>query len=356
MKNPFLADGALGINASINKIVIEKLPFQIDEELAGKTAMDIFSTRQLVEEIKRNADSLCICMEMTEEKDLPRFLADCFHSEKKSISDTAEGIARKFGRRLALILMTIKKGEEENRKMRKDWTDAHWDYWAGIQTIILSGGLASGEIGRKLKYYYEETLREFHQDGYQIILGKDSAHAALYGCASHLLEENADGFVVLDYGQSFVKRSFLTRKNGKVEKITVFEKMRSEHVDWIVEDPALEILEAENLSEYMLNVLINTVKHVESHQKRVGNQFILSIANYVRNGTFAYRGGYGKLSLYKKNYGEYFEAELGKRLGRQVHVFFLHDGTAMAEGYPGYPDSVCVSLGTAFGVGFPKTE
>ena len=44
---------------------------------------------------------------------------------------------------------------------------------------------------------------------------------------------------------------------------------------------------------------------------------------------------------------------LYKKLGIEYKITMVHDGTAMAAAFSEYPKSVCISLGTAFGVGFP---
>ena len=59
--NPFLKEGVLSTNASINKLIIAKMPeCTVTQPLAGKSAQEIFSTDLLIQEIKNNAKQLQI--------------------------------------------------------------------------------------------------------------------------------------------------------------------------------------------------------------------------------------------------------------------------------------------------------
>lgn len=49
MNNPFIEDGFLSLNVSINKLFIDKMPTdKVQENLSGKTALDIFSTKLFI--------------------------------------------------------------------------------------------------------------------------------------------------------------------------------------------------------------------------------------------------------------------------------------------------------------------
>ena len=42
-----------------------------------------------------------------------------------------------------------------------------------------------------------------------------------------------------------------------------------------------------------------------------------------------------------------------KVLEKSFKIILVHDDTDMAAAFSNYPNSVCISLGTAFGLGFP---
>ena len=50
---------------------------------------------------------------------------------------------------------------------------------------------------------------------------------------------------------------------------------------------------------------------------------------------------------------KFLSDELFNRFNMKFKVTLIHDGTAMAAAFSDYPDSICISLGTVFGVGFP---
>ena len=66
------------------------------------------------------------------------------------------------------------------------------------------------------------------------------------------------------------------------------------------------------------------------------------------------RGGYAKLCTLSHNYAGYLAAALEKRLHRGIIIKLVHDGTAAALYYKGAKNSVCITAGTALGVGFPE--
>lgn len=357
MDNPFVKDGFLSENASINKVYIEKVPTdKVKQDLQGKTAADIFSTKLFIEEIKKNGRALKLDINSIEEKRLPQYLDECLESSDASVEETANAIVRLFGERLAVILLTLKKGEKENRLKRKDWSDSSWDYWRSLKNVILVGGLSNSKTGEKLKYYVEKVFREAKEEGYNIILTEDSSNAGIRGCCTYIDGEDDKLYLILDCGQSFIKRSLVRLEGNKVKNIIKLEKVLSKHVEWNFEAAEKEKCEAAELHNYILNVITAAIESAEAGAENIGGHIVISIANYVKNGLLANRGGYGKLRLLSDNYEVYLSDALYKKINKSFRITLVHDGTAMAAAFSDYPDSVCISLGTAFGVGFPINE
>lgn len=353
--NPFLKEGLLTRNASVNKLIIAEMPVcSVTQKLTGKSAQDIFSTDLFIREIKASAARLHLDISTLQEKSLPLHLEDCLKSSDTGISAAAGDILKLFGERLAVILLCLKEGTAPNRLARRDWTDEHWHYWNSLERVILVGGLSSPPLGEQLKYYIEEVFALSGKQPYEIILGKDSTYAGLKGCAAFL--KNSDGpqvHLIFDYGQSFIKRSYVIIEKGQLKDIAVLEKTLSRHAAWDVADPVLEQKEALLLNEYFLDTITRTIDEVEAKGLTIHPHIILSIANYVKDGAIVNRGGYGKLRLIAPNYSAYLSAAIRDRCGKDFYFTLVHDGTAMAAGYSGYTQAVCLSLGTAFGVGFP---
>ncbi len=328
----------------------------VTQNLSGKSAQDIFSTDLLIKEIKSSAEKLQIDISTLEEKSLPLYLETCLESESPTVSSEAHRILKLFGERLAVILLCLKEGSAENRKVRGDWTDEHWNYWSSLQQIILVGGLASPPLGEQLKHYMEEVFASSNKVPYRIVLGRDSTYAGLRGCAAYL--EKSPQFqvnLIFDYGQSFIKRCYVTMENEQIKDIIVLEKTLSQHVEWDIKDPSIEEKEAVLLNNHFLETIAKTIREVEALGLTIHPHIILSIANYVKDGVIANRGGYGKLRLIASNYADYLSGYLKEAYNKDYYFTMVHDGTAMAAGYSNHPMSVCLSLGTAFGVGYPNS-
>lgn len=341
----------------------------VTQPLTGKSAQDIFSTDLFIREIKGSADKLQIDVSSLEEKSLPLYLENSLESNVPSVRATAHDILKLFGERLAVILLCLKEGAAKNRKARPDWSDEEWDYWHSLKQIILVGGLASPPLGEHLKYYVERVFKTSGKSPYTIILGKDSTYAGLRGCTTYLKDTSIDTSInnpgntpasqscvnlIFDYGQSFIKRSYAVMEGSEVIDIIILGKTLSRHVDWDIKDSSLEEQEALALNQYFLDTIERTVEEVEARGLSIHPHVILSIANYVKDGEIANRGGYGKLRLIAANYAEYLSSYFKDRFGKNFYFTLIHDGTAMAAGYADYKKSVCISLGTAFGVGFPE--
>lgn len=380
--NPFLAGGTLGTNASINKLIIAEMPAcTVTQPLAGKSAQDIFSTDLFIQEIKNASDQLQIHVDSLEEKSLPLHLENSLESDDPLVRAAAHDILKLFGERLAVILLCLKEGSPANRRARADWGEAEWDYWNSLKRIILVGGLASPPLGEQLKYYVEQVFASSGKSPYDIVLGRDSTYAGLRGCTTYLQNNPSDGMpfddtasdgmpfddaqavssqapirwanLIFDYGQSFIKRSYAVMDGRKVQDIIILGKTLSRHVAWDVKDPLVEKAEAQALNRYFLDTITRTIQEVEARGLRIRPHIVLSIANYVKDGRIANRGGYGKLRLIAPDYAQYLSDCMKERFDRDYHFTLIHDGTAMAAGYADYKESVCISLGTAFGVGFP---
>lgn len=339
----------------------------VTQPLTDKNAQDIFSTDLLIQEIKHSADKLQINVSALEEKSLPLYLESCLESDDSHVRAAAHDIMKLFGERLAVILLCLKEGSPENRKARPDWTEEEWNYWNSLEHIILVGGLASPPLGEQLKYYVERVFKASGKNPYTIILGRDSTYAGLRGCTTYLKDmpekegqnipeaaSSSQVNLIFDYGQSFIKRSYAVMEGQTVKDIIILGKTLSKHVEWDIKDPELEEKEAHALNRYFLETIARTIHEVEDRGLFIRPHIVLSIANYVKNGEIANRGGYGKLRLIAPNYAKYLSVCLKERFGRKYHFTLLHDGTAMAAGYADYRQSVCISLGTAFGVGFPE--
>ncbi|MDO5123242.1 MAG: hypothetical protein Q4D44_01080 [Eubacteriales bacterium] len=359
MNNPFFSYSEtekteyLSRVCSVNSLVLAKLTVKgIDDEVEGKRAMDIFSAKIISEDILRNAERMKIDTSGYSFRDLPKFVADNMMSDDIVARRLSESIAMKYGNRLGLILLTLRQGDKVNQEARGDWTQAHWEYWRNLKNVILTGGLASGILGKKFKEQIQYVFDLAGEHEYNVTVYENSSHIGAIGC-SKLVREANKNFAVLDMGQTNIKRLVLTKRSGELSNVKELTTEPSINMELDFSNSQENYSRALELHRYILNVLVDTCKDIPLGDGETG-EVIISIANYVVGGTLnTYRGGYAKLSLLGHNYASLLSDELSSRLHRPYRVRLVHDGTAIALNFAGSDDTVCLSLGTAFGVGFP---
>lgn len=359
MNNPFLSYSEeyqseyLTSVCSINRVVVAKVPVRgIDDSIEGKSAMDFFSTPVIVKEIKEQAKKYKIDISQYSDIDLPKFLDVGIVSRDPKTKHVSNEIAVKFGNRLGLLLLTLKTALDENKSVRNDWTDEHWHYWQNIKTVILVGGLASGMLGRKFKECIQYVFDAAGVKPYNIILFEKGSHVGTMGCATLIQEENSCN-VVLDFGQTNIKRSIVCKKDGEIADIKNLPSMPSVNMGNDIEDDNEKFQKALSLHKYLINIVTDTYKEAQDIYD-VSDEIIISIANYnVGSKLNDKRGGYAKLCTLSQDYGSLLAYELSGSLHKKVKIRLVHDGTAVALYFKGYESSVCMTLGTAFGVGFP---
>lgn len=365
VRNPFLNRSEeknkseyLTSACSINRVKIAKLPvYGVDDSIEGLTVKEFFSTKLVIEAVRANAADLQIDVEKYSSSSLPLVLEERLKSENKAVAAKARKIIERFGNRLGLLFLTLKLGDVENRAARADWTNEHWDYWAQLSDIILVGGLASGDFGKILKQRVEYVFRLKGVKPYNIILYTNSSDIGILGCATQITEANGVN-VVLDFGQTNIKRSYVTKNNNEVVEIKTLEPYPSKYMEWEIDDEGEKLRIAKKLHKYLIKAVVDTYKEAEKSTRCEPNrEIVISIASYTIDGRLnADRSGYAKLTVLGDNYAENLWWELSGELRRDMVIKLIHDGTAIALNFSGKKNTVCLSLGSYFGVGFPETK
>ncbi len=357
MKNPFIKISPGGgqytdSSCSINRVPIARLPlYGVEDSVEGKTVAQIFSTAVITEDIKQNAASLDIDLsKFTERSLIFEFVRKIGEGNEAAIK-----MMKKYGRRLGLIFLTLKTALPENRAARRDWNGECWEYWQSIKRIILVGGLTSGIMGVILK---AEALSVFEKAGvepYDFVLYDNASFVGIMGGASQLKADDGT-FFVFDFGQTNLKRSVVRKHGGEIIEAKMLESFPSKFMQTMKSTDSRAFEEARKLDLYLKRCIFETIDYV-GHNEKIGDEIIISIANYVCDGCLnGERGGYAKLKSLCDNYGEYLEHELLGILRRKVKVRLIHDSTAAALYFSDYDDSVCITVGTAFGIGFPEIQ
>lgn len=357
MKNPFFSylkeekTEYLTPVCSLNRAVMKKLPlYGVADEVEGKLFKEIFSTQLVIDEIKATAEHYHIDISEYEDYKLPQLLDRALVSNDIKYSQMAQRISNKFGDRLGLILLALRKGEEPNRNARPEWSDEHWKYWSELNTVIFVGGLASSMLGRKFKERIQHIFDMAGEKPYNIMLFDNGTYVGVMGCAIKLMKDNTTA-LVFDFGHTNLKRSVVTKGISEIREFTPLESVKSKYVNRLSKnDDAWE--EALKLHKYLVKTIVDTYRSAVDHCA-ISDTIIISIANYNAGGALnPLHGGYAKLSELSNDYAKLLTEDLSSMLHKRVKVRLVHDGTANALYFSEIENSVCVSLGTAFGVGF----
>lgn len=353
LNNPFLENSRPTDNTSLNRLRVIDIPnIQLDPEVKGKRGLRLMSADNLIETIKKESRYLDLDLKNIPDVKLPIYLNKALESDNLKVRLTAENIARRLGRNLAFILLTLKRGDRVNKDARPDWEDEHWDYWRQVENIVFVGGLCSGSLGQRLKYYIDKLFEEAETLKYKIKFAKNPSLIPMIGAARHA-PEKCSRLLVFDFGQTLIKRGLANFENDKLKDIIQLSSLESKHVEEIeFRNENEEKEEAKRLKKYIIRTISESWKEVESEYSKPCSTISVSIANDLIEDQF-FGGGYGKLRLLEDNLQQEIAEEVSNRIGRTIEISFIHDGTAAADAYAETDHSVLLSFGTAIGVGFP---
>lgn len=358
--NPFFAVSEfdqteyLTPRVSLNRAMMAKCPVSgIEDGLEGRYFSAIFSPGQIVDEMRRVSRYYGVDYSHLPDFVLPKELDRALKSEDVRYRQMGERIAQKFGNRLGLLLLTLKTGLKENRAVREDWDVACWDCWRDLETVIFTGGLASARLGRRIKEQVQYVFDYAGVKPYNIILFDNGAYLGVMGVGQRMIDDDAAS-LVFDMGQTYIKRAVLKKSGGIISGINTFDSLPSRYMQIRFDDDGDKLAVAYDLHNYLINIISSTYKEA-SESTELGSRILISIANYTYSGILNQtRGGYAKLSALNRNYAALLEEQLSGELRKPVEVRLVHDATATALYFSDIPDSVCITLGTGFGVGFPE--
>jgi hypothetical protein len=121
--------------------------------------------------------------------------------------------------------------------------------------------------------------------------------------------------------------------------------------------PALGALEPAAHARAIAELLADAwATHAATHA--LAPVIVCAIACYTSAGAPLPRQGsaYAALGAVSPNLSRWLAAEVSGRLGREVEIRLVHDGTAAARTYAGTPGTAVITLGTALGVGFAGAD
>ena len=363
MSNPFIAtseyDGSeyVTFRCSLNRARLAKLPlYGVEDEIEGLCFSEIFSTPLIVEEIRRLSRSYRIDLSDIPDARLPMILNEALVSDDVRYHQLAERVIRRFGNRLGLLFLALRRGEEANRLARPDWDDSCWDYWKNVGTLILTGGLASSMLGRRFKEQVHNIFDRAGEKPYHIRLYENGAYLGVMGIAQRLMRGNSAA-LVFDLGHTNFKRALVRLEGGVIAGFSPFDSLPSRWMQSRFDSEEERRDAAVRLHQYVVNTIVSTYREA-SLVTPVSDHILISIANYTYSGRLnPVRGGFAKLcTLGTDNYASVLEEVLSGELRRDIRVTLVHDATATALYFGDVQNAVCLTLGTAFGVSFPEIK
>lgn len=360
MKNPFLSVSDidkteyLSARCSLNRAILAKLPlYGIEDGIEGMTFKDIFSTPTIIGEIRRAAKRFNIDLSHMPDGDLPKILSEGLVSNDARLRQMAERVTKKFGCRLGLLFLTLKTALPENRAARDDWDDSCWQYWQELNTVVLTGGLASSMLGRRFKEYIHSVFDLAGVKPYDIRLFENGRYLGVMGLAQRMMEDDTSA-LVLDMGHTGTKRALVRKGTGEIAGFTPMDSLPSLYMQSRFDSEDDKRRMAFALHKYMVNIIASSYREL-SQSEGLSDTILISIANYTHNGILnSVRGGYAKLCCVGADYAHVLEDDLSGELHRDIKVRLVHDSTASALYFSDLDNAVCITLGTGFGIGFPE--
>lgn len=308
--------------ASFNRVKVVDVP-GFPEDLVGSSAYHLLRKSALIELVLEADPALRADSDPIVAFDRKHFCSG---------APTTEGsaIANEIGTRLAAVLHTLRTGSRMSREARPEWNDSHWDFWAGVEHIVLGGGMVSGRLGQAIVDMANRALTGL----LSIRIPTDPQHLPLLGAALTQPEESGCR-IVLDCGQSVIKRGIASYDRGKLAGLRTL---------------AGHTAPKGGDGRGVLSGIVAAFEDARMHcDDRISGNSVICVASYVD------ADGQPQPDEY---IGTLFE--LGESVPRVLadalslaSVRLLHDGTSAAIPFAGEDRTAVVVMGTALGWGVP---
>jgi len=332
--NPFKQNGQMLPIASINSVFI-------DDDLAS----DLFRPELIVNEIIKDRDILGFSSGISNHLLLQQF-DKALNSEVPIINAKANEIGVYFGRKLASLVITLRKPSQKSLLNRQLWTKKHWDFWKNINTIYFVGGLTSTTLTQIFFKQIVNELSRHNINDLEILFLDKSINLGTKGLSTLT---NDGEFLLFDFGQTNIKRRFIVKKDSIIVSDNILLPIKSTYLKY----KNKSIIEVKSLAKKLDSFIINTIIDTVSDVNYKGSHIFVAIANYVIDGQiYLSRGGYGKLAYINGNYEEHLSNNISFLIGKEIIVKLYHDTTAMALSFKDKKATAIISLGTAFGIAF----
>jgi hypothetical protein len=341
--------------ASLNRVRIVELPgVAAEPEVLGRTAYELLSAEALAEIVRQHADALgLVGVSAAEPADLlPRF-DRCFADDEMTVRATAEAIARRCGRRLGSLVLTLRRGDAANRRARPDWDDSYWAHWAAVRTIHIAGGVVTGNLGPRLVEHAARTLADAGMTDCDVRVASWPVLLPLIG-AARTAGPASVAAVVLDFGQSFVKRGHAHYQDGTLTELHLLPSLSScvcRHAQWRGADPGAGAAPG----DFMATVMADIWQAARALNHPLTPMLVASFASYVRDGQPLPRQGgpYAALLTLPDNLARWLSDRSPIVSDSRSRSSCSMTARRRRARTPGESHAAVIMLGTALGVGFP---
>jgi predicted NBD/HSP70 family sugar kinase len=311
---------------SLNGLVFAELPDECPQSYWGKKGYDFLSLQALIQHIQANLTQLELG-DSAYSSFVPAFFV-----RLEEGNPTAIKIMQQMGQALGLILLTLHDATEWNRLANPSKDAAYWDYWGRVNQVYIGGGLASGKAGEIMAHEAQKLC-----SGIRVIAAEHPQYLPLMGAARYV--PTGRSALVLDFGGTSVKRAITRYEDG----LSQLELLPSLPFDTPRNSP-------QAIFDNFISILAKSYTKVESAIIPV------SIAAYVDEKGQPYHNQHGiymQMASLSDNLPHLLSSTLSKRIGRDVHVKLLHDGTAAASFFSPLENAAVITIGTAIGSGYP---
>lgn len=347
----------LTTHASLNRVSISALPgVELGPELAGRAGGELLSQRAAADLVRSRAPALGLGHLMAgPDAALLQALEALVAGPETRARGVAETIAAQLGRRLAVLLAVLRRGDAPNRAARPEWDDSYWAHWADVRRVWLGGGIAAGALGTRLASVAAAELPRLGVTGMEVRIAPWGSVLPLVGAARRLPRAASAG-LVCDFGHTSLKLADAQLESGALVSLSTLSRRPIPFSTELPPEGAERDAVARAVLSFMVAQIAEAWAGGSARSVALGEAISVSIASYVDEGAnhpLDQSGLYATVGTLARPLGVQLGSALTTILGRQIRVSLAHDGTSAARALAGERDAAVIMLGTSIGVGFP---
>lgn len=225
-----------------------------------------------------------------------------------------------------------------------------WEFWSVAKRVFLVGRLIEGQAGA---YVESEIHRHLVRLGIRTLTVsrfENMVTPSLIGCANSSFPSEL--IFVFDFGATTAKSGIahIGREGYQIEELPQRKTPEIKNTVYSKDD-------AEQLHKYILNIILSTVEKQTSQKPMCNISVSMCISNNIYDGKISDRGFFAPLRKLAPSYFCYLKNDLEQYFHCPVTLSIQNDAEAVAHLFTDYaPYAAVITLGTAMGIAYPKTE